>query len=299
MAQINANRLAIEYEDHGNRDDPVILLVMGFSWQLIHWPDELVFGLVDCGFRVIRFDNRDAGLSEKIDTGGKINLGQTLAALAAGDNPDVPYTLFDMADDTIGLLDALDIPQCHVVGLSMGGMIAQIVAARHPDRVLTLTSIMSSSGSPGLPGPTEEVSRVLLSAPENPADRESVIEHGMMLRRAIGGSAFPTPEPELRAIIEQTIDRSVYTPGVARQYVAIAASGARTALLPGITVPSLVIHGSEDPLTPLPCGEDTAALIPGAVLRIIDGLGHEVPKAVMPQWVDMIVSHIGASSPSS
>ena len=209
----------------------------------------------------------------------------------AGKPINSPYTLNDMAADTIGLMDVLGISRAHIVGASMGGMIAQIIAAHHQDRTKSLTSVMSSSGDPKLPPATAEAMAGLLAPRPRIEDREKVILHGMNVYRAIGSPGFPTPARELRAKVERAFERSYYPNGVGRQFLAILASGSRVEMLRCIKVPSLVIHGAEDPLVPLEAGRDTAKQIPGAKLKVIPGMGHDLATGLVPVLVDAIADH--------
>lgn len=291
MQIVQANGLNIACQVDGDPNGVPVLLIMGLGMQMIAWPDDLIDGLVEQGFRVIRFDNRDAGLSDKFDHAGTPNLLFALARNLLRLPLRPAYTLEDMAADAIGVLDALGVAKAHVVGASMGGMIAQIVAARYPQRVATLISIMSSSGRRGLPGPTREARAVLFKRPANPKDFDSIVAHGAHTFRVIGSPAYPTPEPQLRARVARALKRNVCPGGVARQMVAIAASGDRSALLARIGAPSLVIHGAADPLVPLACGQDTARKIPGARLEVIEGMGHDLPAQLIERLLALIDAH--------
>ena len=291
MPVLTSNGVDIAYETTGDPKDVPILLIMGLGMQLIAWPDDLVEGLVELGFYVIRFDNRDSGLSHKFDGAGKPNLPLVFLKSLLRWPLKSPYSLGDMADDAVGVMSALGVGKAHVVGASMGGMIAQIVAARHPDRVLSLTSIMSSSGKRGLPGPTREARAALFKRPANARDMECVVAHMVNTFRVIGSPAYPTSERQLRERITRAIKRNVCTAGVARQMVAIAASGDRSKLLRTIAAPTLVIHGAADPLVPLACGVDTAAAIAGARLEVIEGMGHDFPAQLIERLLGLIDTH--------
>jgi len=269
VGQIQANGIAIEVERIGKQSAPPIVLIRGLGTQLIQWPEKFVHRLVERGFQLVMFDNRDVGLSEKFESAGSPDL----AALMSG-NADPAYQLTDMAEDVRGLLDALEIESAHIVGMSMGGMIAQLVAIARPQRTRSLVSIMSSTGRPDLPPPTPEAAAVLTSQPDRPDDRDSIIEHGMKTRRVIGSPGFPTADTELRRQVEAAYDRSHYPPGVGRQLAAIVKGGRRVEQLETISVPTLVIHGANDPLVPIEAGRDTAKSNPGARLEIIEGMGH-------------------------
>jgi proline iminopeptidase len=285
---ISANGIELAYETSGNPEGPPVLLVMGLGMQLVSWPAAFVQGLEKQGCYVIRFDNRDSGLSTKFDHAGVPNLPLSYVKSLVGWPLRSVYLLQDMAADARGLLQALDVPHAHVIGVSMGGMIAQIFAARYPDATLSLTSIMSSSGRRGLPGPTRAARRALMQPSPPASDREGLIRHMASTFRVIGSPGFPVSEQVLREQIERSIDRSLCPAGVARQLVAIAASGDRSPLLRQIVRPSLVIHGAMDPLVPVACGIDTARRIAGAALHVIEGMGHDMPPQLIPRLLALI-----------
>ncbi|MYN06911.1 alpha/beta fold hydrolase [Pseudoduganella aquatica] len=287
-----ANGISIAYETSGDTAGPPVLLIMGLGMQLISWPQEFVDGLVERGCHVIRFDNRDSGLSTKFDGAGVPNLPLSYLKNIVGWPLRPAYTLDDMADDAHGLLDHLKIPQAHVIGVSMGGMIAQLFAARHARRTLSLTSIMSSSGRRSLPGPTRAARKSLLTPAPEGGSREELVQHLVDTFRVIGSPGFPMPEHDLRARIGRTLDRCVYPAGVARQLVAIAANGDRSPLLQQIRKPALVIHGADDPLVPVDCGIDTASQIAGADLHIIEGMGHDLPPQLIGRLLALIDPHV-------
>jgi pimeloyl-ACP methyl ester carboxylesterase len=291
LATVNVNGITLAYETQGDPGAPPVLLIMGLGLQLTAWPDAFIEGMVELGYYVIRFDNRDSGLSSKLDRFGTPNLPLAYLKTLVRWPLKSAYTLADMADDALGLLAALKIDKAHVVGASMGGMVAQILASRHPDRVLTLTSIMSSSGRRGLPGPTRAVRQALMRRPANPHDRVQVIDQMANTFRIIGSPAFPTPDQQMRERIAIWMQRNVCPGGVARQMVAIAASGDRVCLLEAIRVPTLVIHGAADPLVPLACGVDTARLVPNARLEVIEGMGHDLPGALIERLLALIDAH--------
>lgn len=294
MPQIEANGIALEYDAHGDPDAPPVLLVMGLGAQMTLWPMELVEALVARGFRVIRYDNRDIGLSHKFDGAKAPGMLRLLVSSRFGLKPRVPYTLADMAEDGIGLLDALGIDRAHVVGASMGGMIAQHMAFSHPDRVTTLTSIMSTTGNRKLPGGTKEAIAVLTKRPAS-MDEGTLVEHGVKVAHAIGSPAY-RPDPEvLRERSRALIRRSFYPAGFPRQFAAIVADGDRRERLRSVTAPTLVIHGEADPLVPLPGGEDTARAIPGARLKTVPGMGHDLPLALVDEIADAIAAHAGTA----
>ncbi|MET0517212.1 MAG: alpha/beta fold hydrolase [Burkholderiaceae bacterium] len=286
--QISANGIAIEVEDHGPASAEPLLLIMGLGMQLTGWPDGFVGQLVRRGFRVIRFDNRDAGLSHAFD-----ELGVPHVALASMQYLlhwpiKSAYGLADMARDALGVLDALGIARAHVCGASMGGMIAQHLAFDHAARVRSLALMMTSSGARSLPQPSMKLRGALISRPENPSDFDSIVAHNMMINQLIASPGYPTPEPQLRQRIESYVRRSNRPQGLARQLVAIVADGSRAERLAGIAAPTQVIHGQADPLVAPQAGQQLARLIPSARLDLIDGMGHDLPEALWPRFVAAI-----------
>lgn len=289
MARAHANGIELEYDTFGSAGDPPLLLVMGLGAQLTAWPEDFCRQLADRGHLVIRYDNRDVGLSTKITDGPEPDV---LAAMA-GDVSSAGYTLEDMADDAAALLDALGIDRAHVVGASMGGMIAQTIAIRHPERVRSLCSIMSTTGAPEGLVPTPEALAVLLQPPAT--NREEAIERSVESSKVIGSTGFPLDEAQLRTRAAAAYDRCYEPMGVVRQLLAIQASGDRTAALQQLDVPTVVIHGSVDPLVPPLGGELTAKAIPGAQHVVIDGMGHDLPEGAWPVIVDAIVANAGSA----
>ena len=293
--KIRANGIDIEIEDStngkpGSASQPVVLLIMGLGMQLVAWPPQLVQGLVDAGFRVIRMDNRDIGLSQHFDHLGKPSLLWASLKYKLGLASKPPYTLTDMAQDAIGVLDTLKIKYAHVVGVSMGGMIAQRVAIAAPKRVLSLTSIMSSSGARGLPQARPEVLRAMLKRPaRNPA---AAMDHFVALFKIIGSPAYPVPEAEMRERIAIGVKRSFHPVGTLRQMLAIVGDTGRAEDLSSLSCRTLVIHGKADPLVPLGNGEDTARRIAGARLLTIDGMGHDLPPEPVRQILEALTSHL-------
>jgi pimeloyl-ACP methyl ester carboxylesterase len=284
-----ANGIDIAYDEFGERAAPVILLIMGLGVQLTGWRESFCQRLAQAGFRVVRYDNRDVGLSTKFDQAGALNMGELLQRAMAGQPIGAPYTLSDMANDGVGLMATLGIAKAHIVGASMGGMIAQVFAAEHAERTLSLVSIMSSSGRPGLPPSTPAAMQALVTPP--PAtDRESVVQNTIKARNVIGSPGFPEDQTVLRRLVEASYDRSYYPQGMTRQFAAILQSGSRVALLEKIRAPSLVIHGVDDPLVPVEAGKDTAATIPGCELRLIPGMGHAIEAGLEPIVTDAIVA---------
>jgi pimeloyl-ACP methyl ester carboxylesterase len=280
-----ANGIQIAYETHGNPDDPAMLLVMGLGCQLILWQEDFCQMLVDRGFHVIRFDNRDVGLSSKIEGGPAPNM----VAAMMGDASTASYTLADMANDAAGLLDHLGIAAAHVVGVSMGGMITQQLAIDHPDRVLSIASIMSTTGDREVGQPKPEALPALVSSA--PADREGTIEFAVGAFKLIGSPDYPMDEDELRGLVAASYDRDHYPVGFMRQLLGILASPDRTPALRSVQVPALVIHGEADPLVMVSGGEATAAAIPGATLIKVPGMGHDLPRVLWPRFVDAIVEN--------
>jgi pimeloyl-ACP methyl ester carboxylesterase len=300
MPILKSNGIDIAYEASGDPKAVPLILIMGLGMQLIAWPDDLVEGLVEQGFYVIRVDNRDSGLSSKFDHTGTPNLALALLKTLVRWPLKPAYTLDDMAADVIGVMRALGVARAHIVGASMGGMIAQVIAAKYPTRVLSLVSIMSSSGRRGLPGPSRAARTVLLTRPPNPRDHDSVVTHMAHLFKVIGSPAYPTPDKQMRARMSRALKRNANAGGMARQMVAIAASGDRTALLRTIKAPTLVIHGAADPLVPLACGEDTAKQIPSARLEVIEGMGHDLPAQLIERLIALIDAHAhGKMAPDS
>lgn len=288
--KIKANGIDIEVEDTGGTG-PVVVLIMGLGMQLVAWPLQLVDALVAAGYRVIRHDNRDIGLSQKFDHKGVPNLVWESIKLKFGITPRAPYSLKDMALDTVGVLDALGVAQAHIVGASMGGMIAQRVALAAPGRTLSLISIMSTSGAKGLPNPKAKVIRALMARPKG-QDREAILKHYVHLLRVIGSPAFPMEESLVRERISAGLDRSYAPFGTMRQMVAIAADTGRARALANISAPTLVLHGKADPLVPYACGEDTARRIAGARMVGIDGMGHDLPPEVITRLLPPMLGHL-------
>ncbi|MGA2552455.1 MAG: alpha/beta hydrolase [Burkholderiaceae bacterium] len=296
MAKLDLNGLDIEVESAGKESDPAVLLIMGLGMQLTAWPDAFVQNLLLQNLRVIRFDNRDCGLSSKFDAAGRPNLMMMSLRHFLHLPLSTAYGLEDMAQDAVGILDALHIERAHVVGVSMGGMIAQLIAADHSDRVLTLTSIMSTSGAAELPAARAEVMRALLARPRNSEDLESVVDHFMNLLELIGSPGFPTPKELARERLMRSLQRNYCPSGTARQMVAIAASGDRSAKLARIRVPTLVIHGTDDALVPVEAGRDTARKITGSKLFLIPGMGHDLAPGLVPIITDALRDHLTPSS---
>jgi pimeloyl-ACP methyl ester carboxylesterase len=283
------NSIEIVYDTFGETSAPPLLLIMGLGEQMIAWDEDFCRQLAARGYWVIRFDNRDVGLSTKLDEAGVPDVFSLMQAQAQGEAIQSPYMLRDMADDAVGLLDALAIVSAHVVGISMGGMIAQEIAIHHPKRLRTLTSIMSSTGNPELPPPRPEALPILLTP--FPTDREGYIRHSIETWRVLSGPGFPLDEGRVKQRAGRSFDRGLSLAGTARQLAAILASGSRQKALQSVTVATLVIHGNADPLVPVECGIDTASSIPGAKLLIIEDMGHDLPLVVAPQVIEAIARH--------
>jgi proline iminopeptidase len=290
---VPANGVELYYEETGNPADPVVLLIMGLGTQLIAWPDPFVEGLAARGFRVIAFDNRDIGLSTHLHGAPAINPVWAMLASRLGLRFPLAYRLNDMAADAIGLLDALGVEQAHIVGASMGGMIAQRVTAGWPDRVLSLTSVMSTSGAPGLPGPTPALRKMLMASRPAQPTRDQAIEAGVEVLRAISYPDTSRPADAYEVMAGRAFDRSYDPTGARRQLLAILADRDRAKALGTIAAPTLVIHGAADPLVPLANGVDTAHRIPGARLEVIEAMAHDLPPSQVATMVELIASHAG------
>ena len=293
MPKVQANGVELHYEETGDPAAPAVLLVMGLGTQMIAWPDAFVQGLADAGYRVIRYDNRDMGLSTCLHGAKAMHPLLALGMLRLGLKVPLAYTLTDMAADAVALLDALGIGKAHVVGASMGGMIAQLVASGWPARVLTLTSIMSSSGRRGLPGPSPALQRRLMRRRNPNPSRDEAVRDGIATLEAIS-YADPTRDPNaFRDMAAQAFDRGYNPMGARRQLLAILADGSRVDRLKAIRAPTLVIHGAQDPLVPAANSEDIAAAVPGARLVIVPEMAHDLPPSKVPEMVRVIAGHLG------
>jgi pimeloyl-ACP methyl ester carboxylesterase len=289
MPTVRANEIDIAYESLGRDRDPAILLIHGRNTPLTGWPDSLVQGLTARGFRVISFDNRDVGLTTRLSKlGPPPDVPTMVARLSAGEPAGAPYALDDMAADAAGLLAALGIDRAHIVGASMGGMIAQLVAINHPERVKSLVSIMSTTARRGLPDPEPDAMRALTALPASPS-REDRIATALTAVKAIGGPGFPATDDERRSYLGRSVDRTPFDPtAAARQFAAIVAAAPRNRALGRLRVPALVVHGVNDPVIPLAHGEDTATSIPGAELLAVPGLGHDFTEAAARLYLQAI-----------
>jgi pimeloyl-ACP methyl ester carboxylesterase len=289
-----ANGIQIEVDDSGQPGDsrPAVLLIMGLGMQLIAWPPHVVQPLLDAGYRVLRHDNRDIGLSQHFDHLGTPNLVWASVKHRLGLQVRAPYTVQDMADDAAAVLAARGVARAHIVGISMGGMIAQRLAVSAPQLVQSLTLIMTSSGARGLPGPQPQVLRHMLSRPAR-ATPDAILAHGEKLMQLIGSPGYPNDPAYVRQRLQAAMARSFHPSGVLRQMVAIGADSQRPALLGHIKAPTLVLHGDADPLVPLACGRDVARRI-GAAARLvtIPGMGHDLPPGAVDQWLPHLLEHM-------
>lgn len=293
MPRVHANGIEIEYDTFGEPEDRALILIMGLSCQLVAWPEGFCEKLATKGHFVIRFDNRDVGLSSKLDDLGVPDIFEILAAAQEGKVLESPYSLSEMAADTVGLMDALNIEKAHVCGSSMGGMIAQMMAIEYPRRIISLISMQSSTGDPGLPEAGPQAMEAMVAPP--PMERDAYIQHMADVYRAFAGGSDKYDERLQNEISASSYDRSFYLMGFTRQLAAILACGSRKDALAAIEVPTLVIHGSHDALLPLAHGKDTAEAVPGAKLVIIQGLGHGM---VYPVLWDEIIETIAAHTAS-
>lgn len=292
MASIRANDITIEYESHGSPEDPAILMVMGLSAQLTFWPPALIKALVDAGFRVVTFDNRDVGLSEKMHEQKAPNIIRQAALARIGIGTRVPYTIEDMVEDASGLLSALGIDRAHIVGVSMGGMIGQLFAAGKPAQTISLVSIMSSTNNPTLPKPNRKVADPVFLKRSKATTKAEMVDDALALWSLIGTKDSGADPSYLRERIEAGIDRNHNPAGVRRQVSAIIASGDLRQKIRRIKAPTLIIHGSDDPLVPVEGGMDSARSIPGAELKIIEGMAHDIPQKFLPEITRLIVDHV-------
>lgn len=294
MPRARLGELELEYMAWGDRArGRPLLLVRGLGTQMIDWPDEFCETLVEHGHFLVAFDNRDVGLSSWFDEAGVPNISKLRERLARGETPELPYTLDDMADDVVGLMDVLELPSAHLCGMSMGGMIAQVACYRRPERVRSLVSVMSGTGNPELPRPTHAAMKALLTPP--PTGREAYIAHQVQSAQAFAGPDYPVPDEVRAARAARAYDRAFHPAGAARQYAAILAHGDRSERLAAVRAPTLVIHGLADPLLPPEAGRDTALRIPGARLLEIPGMGHEIPAALVPRIAEAISRHTEAA----
>jgi pimeloyl-ACP methyl ester carboxylesterase len=291
---VRANGIRLAYEEFGQAEHPAIILMMGLGTQLIGWPIAMCEGLARSGFRVIRFDNRDVGLSEKMENARTPQIASLALRSRLRLPMNVPYTLTDMARDCVGLMDALEIQRAHLVGASMGGMIGQIVAAKFGHRLLSFTSIMSSSGNPRIRTARPDVAASMLK--RSLGIEKINMETTMAFWRKIGSPSYQPSDEQLKKKILDSYHRSNYRQGYSRHMAAIIANGSRVKLLKKITTPTLVIHGKNDALVSVKAGIDTAKHIPRAKLKLFDGMGHDLPQQLIPEFVDLIAAHAHQSA---
>jgi pimeloyl-ACP methyl ester carboxylesterase len=294
--QLFINGVRLEVEDTGEKDRVAVLLIPGMAMQLIVWPEAMVHQLHQAGYRVIRLDNRDIGLSQDMAHLPAPNLLWFMLQQKLGFQPQAPYSIQDMANDVLGVLDHLQINQAHLVGVSMGGMIGQRICIGSPQRALSLTSIMSSSGAKGLPGPTPDMRRVLFTPPAK-AGTQAAHQHALRFVQALAGPGFTHPEGSQQQLVNDSLKRSSRPMGAYRQMLAAMADRERAGLLARITTPTLVIHGKADPLVPYACGEDTARRIPNAKLHGIEGMGHDMPPGAIDNMMARLLPFLNAHTP--
>ncbi len=293
MPLVKANGVEIEVEEFGNKSDPAVLLIMGLSAQLTLWPMAFIDDLVAKGFRVIRFDNRDIGLSQKMHEARALSPFFFIAAARLfGAQRLAPYTLHDMAADAAGVLDALDVKSAHVIGASMGGMIGQLLAASYPDRVRSFTAIMSSTNNPSLPKADPAVLKALFAKRPPAKSRDEIIDRSVEAWGLIGTKDGGNDPAAFRQRVAAAVDRCTYPAGVRRQLAAIVATGDLRRWTRAIAAPTLVIHGAADPLAPSAGGRDIAASVEGAKLEIIDGMGHDLPPKHLPKITELVADHL-------
>ncbi|MBE7636006.1 alpha/beta fold hydrolase [Sneathiella sp. P13V-1] len=293
--KIEAGELTFEVDRQGDPAAPTVILIAGLGFQLIDWHQNFCSPLVDAGFQVIRFDNRDVGLSDKLEEGGVPDLAAVMGAKLSGTFPDTPFTLEDMAADVSNILSALDISAAHIVGMSMGGMIAQLFALNYPEKTLSLTSIMSSSSEIDLPGPNEAAAAILASAPLS-QEMADIVRFGLEVNDVIGSPGFRWDASELEAHIKACVSRCYCPTGYMRQYAAVMAAPGRRQRLKSLTTPTLVIHGSEDPLVQAPCGQDVSNSIPGAQYVEVAGMGHDLSPLLCSRLAELVLPHVRGNS---
>lgn len=295
MPNVTANGISIAYEDHGDPTAPPVLLIMGLGGQLTMWPDELVENLVKGGYRVIAFDNRDIGLSHQHTQETPPKIVRQMILRRLGIKLKTPYTLLDMAHDTIGLIDSLDLGRVHIVGISMGGMIGQHVAALAPEKVASFTAMMTTTGNPKLPRPGSNVMKAMIRRGPPPETRGKIIDASVAVFGVIGTPGEDHNQNGMRDRISRSYDRNYNPMGVARQMSAIVAAGDFRDYTRRITAPTLVLHGSADPLVPIEGGQDIADIVPGARMEVIKSMGHDVPPRFLPEITEHILEHVTAN----
>lgn len=287
IAQVND--IEIAFDTFGADSGEPLLLIMGLGSQMVAWDEEFCGQMAAFGYRVIRFDNRDIGLSTKFNKSGAPDIAALEKELQRDEDPRLPYTLFDMAEDAAGLIKTLGYDSAHIVGESMGGMIGQLMAIHLPECIRTFTSLMSSTGDPTLPPPDPKAMEILHEP--FPTDRKGYIEAFVRAYKVLNGPVIPISDKLTRKWAEQSFDRGLNPEGITRQYATMLASGDRTEMLKSVSVPTLVIHGDTDPILPVECGIATANAIPSAKLKIIEGMGHALPEAVWPRIIEAIAAH--------
>lgn len=295
MPNLTANGITLAYEDHGEPTAPPVLMIMGLGGQLAMWPDELIESLVAGGYRVITFDNRDIGLSHQHAGEKPPKIVPQIILRRLGIKLKTPYTVRDMADDTIGLIEALKLEHVHLVGISMGGMIGQHVAAIAPAKVASFTALMTATGNPKLPRPAPHVMKAMIRRGPQPKARNEIIDASVGVFGVIGTPGEDHNTNGMRERIARSYDRNHNPMGVARQMAAIAAAGDFRSYTRQITAPTLVLHGSEDPLVPIEGGEDISNLVPGARMKVIEGMGHDVPRRFLPEITKHMLAHFNAN----
>lgn len=293
--RVASNGIEIYYEEAGPAQGDPVLLVTGLSWQLIHWPDAFCQELVSRGLRVIRFDNRDSGLSTELPRKVRFHVVKSQYRRKFGLPVEADYTLWDLAKDTVGLMDGLGLRRAHLVGLSMGGMISQILAGTAPERVASLTSIMSTTNHPWLPGPAWPVARFMFFVKPKDQSRDTMVERSVLFNQLIGSPLYPTPEEDIRRLAGLAYDRAFRPGGVLRQTHAIIATGSFEPVLRNVKAPTQIIHGSADRLVRPSGGKRSAKCIPGARLELIEGFGHDLPAALLPRLAGLVTANIARS----
>lgn len=295
MAKAKIGTIEIEYEEFGSPQDPAIVLISGLGVQLLRWPEAFCRRFVDQGLRVIRYDNRDIGLSTSFEDCGPVDFSTLAQALAQGKTPQVAYSLLDMVQDLHGLLDSLSISSAHIAGRSMGGMIAQVFASLHPERVRSLTVIMSGTGNLSLPQSDPRAMEAMMRPSPNPAvDEEGYLRHAARFAQIIGSPAYPTSSEAVREQTRLEVRRSYRPTSLCRQIAALAVTGDIRKYSKSITAPTTVIHGRNDLLIPVECGIDVAANISGARLEIVEGMGHDFPEQLYPRFEELIIGSVAS-----
>ena len=289
--QVSAGELSFEVDRQGPEDAPAVVMIAGLGFQLIDWNEAFFRPLLDAGYQIIRFDNRDIGLSSKFEAQGIPDFEKLLATKMAGQTPEVPYRISDMADDLAAILEGLQIPAAHIVGMSMGGMIAQIFTHKYPTKALSLTSIMSTSSDPSLPGPAPEAAAIMASAPQSQAI-DDIVDFGLKVNDVIGSPKFRWHRSALEAHIRTCVERSYSPTGYLRQYAAILATPGRRETLKEIQNKTLVIHGTDDPLLQPVCGKDVAEYVPGAEYIEVTGMGHDLSPALCSRLAELVLPHL-------